>query len=475
MVSQRSNYHHNNTQDPASILARGYTARYLGAVLKNTFTGLTQDEIERDLRHMSAYHEAATRYHQLTYASTNRLPLQQTDPQSSFPAVLPVTIDPEEEKRAVQQRKRIARAECVREELEQQYVSLRAHYVLTTQQLQHTQQDSTKTLELLQSIVRSTATSLGWQRARLQMGRDILHALQVRIAATAGTTALDPTVHAAGADSCPMVAQWVMVEDELKKMYHGRANPAAKTKKAMIVPWNCTEEPATASGVPILVSALSTAPEKSVAVATGRAFGAARYSMLWLEQHLPDPSNEEEEEDENVDVLECDSKSNHQNLNQVLESEVNFLEKELQREREVNQSILTSSGKARSLHDEWVAMIALVRQETESVLHRHNILLESDEVQDALAAAEDEEDEEEELEEYEEEEIVEETSEVTQEEERGDVATATGEQPLDEAADADDEGLAEDAEDEEHWNNGKRGAAEDGEEISSSRSKRRKV
>jgi hypothetical protein len=448
-------------KDPAALLARGYTARYLGAVLQGynshnnkafnsstpSVTPLSADEIDRDLRHICAYQEAATRYHQLTYAATNHIPINTSSSNgtnnnetSNHPsdavgsnstdtpavtqfyatAALPVRIDPEEEKRRLTAQKRIQRAEAVREELEQHYVALRAHYVVTTQELQQLSQESERTIDYLQNVVSSTASVVGYQRARLQMTRDVATALRHRTNILSGevemsssgtvistpasneerqsmlsqgsdtnTDVLTSTSSSGGSTSDhqhPMLAAWTAIEDECKRHFAGSTtnNKGATTKgtkgkpaAAAIIPWACTKEPATSRGVPILLSALSTKPEKSIAIQTGSIFGSHPYSLTWLESHLP-PLVDEDGEDTVKAELDAI---------QLLQTEVNNLEIELLRERQANQDILIKTGHVRSLHDEWVAMIALVRQETEAVLHRHNVLLESDEVRDAITTA----------------------------------------------------------------------------------------
>jgi hypothetical protein len=50
----------------------------------------------------------------------------------------------------------------------------------------------------------------------------------------------------------------------------------------------------------------------------------------------------------------------------------------LDKERDSSKSYAHKIAQLRTQNDEWVAMMGLVRQETESVLHRHHILLESD-------------------------------------------------------------------------------------------------
>jgi hypothetical protein len=431
------------TTDPAALLARGYTARYLGAVLQKRITALTDEEMERDLRHITAYQEAATRYHQLTYAANNRLqitPDGEIAVQDGYASqhghayggsassnaaalssytVLPVRIDPEEEKRAVVQARRIQRAEAVREELETHYVALRAHYVVTTQELQQLQSDFERTVDFLQTTVASTAATVGYQRARLEMTRNVRAALQVRTAALQqradpDSCVTDPTQYASGAEQCPMLAAWLAVEEDCKRHF---AAPPAKSKKtklgtnstasatATTLPWSCTTQPLMPPGVPILLSALSTDPCKSLATGVGPMFGSSHpRNMTWVGLHLPNevedmsgpaggisgadqedgpdkPTAGGNDDDDPNDLLTAEMTAVDR-----LRNEVAYLEHELVAERQANQALLVTTASARTQQDEWVAMISLVRQETEAVLHRHNVLLESDEVRDAAVA-----------------------------------------------------------------------------------------
>ena len=447
-------------KDPAALLARGYTARYLGAVLqaynnKNSnsdpkipsITALSNEEIDRDLRHISAYQGAAIRYHQLTYAATNHINLNAAaknsnhqdvlhadgsgsassshldpnHPSSQFfaTAALPVRIDPEEEKRRSMAQKRIQRAEAVREELEQQYVALRAHYVVTTQELQSFSQESERTIETLQQCVSSTGTILGYQRAKLQMTRDVAAALQYRtnmiLSREYGAAAATDAPPSSRPDDTPMLTSsqgsemnteltcantsdhqfslleaWTALEEECKRhlsagMTNGSKGGTAKGSKgkqaaaaaaATVIPWSCTMEPATSYGIPMLLSALSTVPEKSLAVHTGNMFGSTnKHSLTWMDSHLPSPIDEDGDDigQAALDAIEA------------MRTEVATLEADLLHERQLNQETLVKTGQSRIQHDEWVAMISLVRQETEAVLYRHNVLLESDEVRDAIA------------------------------------------------------------------------------------------
>jgi hypothetical protein len=389
-------YSASKTLDPTALLARGYTARFLNTKLAPAVTPLQPDDIDRDLRHVNAYHQAVVQYHQCTYATTNRLPVQHAaahpsagDAQEAHstahvavtPAVLPVRIDPDEEKRLAAQRKRIWTAEAIREELEQQYVSAVAHYVWTTQHvLQKAAQQRKDRYAFLKNTLEQVAGSVGVQRARLQMTRELRDALLHRAALLAEAKGNEANVppdadsKKTAAKDSPLMAAWLEAE-ELSRTVHSKSSAAGSSTNP-IQPWPCTMEPSTPAGIPLLLSAMSTVPEKSLAMKTGKLFGARENSLTWFESHLPVSDDEEEEDD--VDVATRKTVD-------ALRKKVDFLESELAKEREANQRLLTATGKARTAHDEWVAMIALVRQETESILHRHNVLLESDE---AVQAAE---------------------------------------------------------------------------------------
>jgi hypothetical protein len=337
------------TSDPAVLLARGYTARYLGAVLGGSITPLSSDEIAKDLQHMAAYQEATNRYQQVTYAATHS-----NSTRGITDDTFPVRIDPEQEQRAELQRKRIQRAEAVREELEQHYVALRAHFAMTGQQLQQTTRESVKTIEFLQNTVDQTASILALQRARLQMVRDCREALLAR--------AEHEQIKNDGS-ACPMLSLWIATEEELKKVLKAK-------RKVVTMNWSNTMEPTIPRDVPQLSSILSTLPNYCLGYAASGVFGSNQSSIMFVESS-PEPYLDQFPVPESMTALHA---------------EVEMLEKELQSEMNRNERLLDGSAKARKSHDEWVAMISLVRQETEAVLHRHNVLLESHELRDAIAA-----------------------------------------------------------------------------------------
>lgn len=215
--------------DPSVLLSRGYTGRYLGMAPTPAFLGsskdssstafpltsLTADEIDKDLRHMQAYYTAVSSYRQQFYSNINRAQLANAEnlphgvignngnsspanggivvsPNGdafmgslhgikSGAAALPVRIDPEEEKRLQILRTKIAKAEFAREEAEQHYVALRAHYVHVCNDLQDLTASCAKRLEFIQRLVyEGKGKAVAMQRVRVQMARDILKVLKRR-------------------------------------------------------------------------------------------------------------------------------------------------------------------------------------------------------------------------------------------------------------------------------------------------------
>jgi hypothetical protein len=496
--------------DPSSLLARGYTARFLGsnllAIRKPVISALSKEEIEKDLRHITAFVDASTRYHQLTYASTNHLSIQTaaaadstaitaveeaglvTSSSSSVTnaaaaksaasnnnIALPVRLDPEEEQRLAETRLKIARAEAVREELEQQYVALRAHYVWTTQNLKTVAEHFDQEIRHWQTILQDKLDLVALQRVRVQMARDVVKALIYRREAllltnteqpsqisdskmdettttttTTTTTAAssmqiehssatDITTTAFPADtdgsSTPLTNIWNTVEEEVKKsaiasvssvsgsnttttataVVSGRRGnvatakaPSSHASSNVIWPVHNTMVPATPRNVPQLVSCASTVPEKSLAITTNGLFGSdPSAALVFFDRHLPIESgyfynddnktnqdkNADYEDEEDSDRMMDDYDENlffteatyekYASLEDRLEAEALTLERKLAEERYINRSIWQQFSKSRIFQDNTTAMISLVRQETESVLHRHNVLLESEEGMEA--------------------------------------------------------------------------------------------
>jgi hypothetical protein len=103
----------------------------------------------------------------------------------------------------------------------------------------------------------------------------------------------------------------------------------------------------------------------------GGIFGAKPSSMCWLQSNLPKTSEKLHREKVNLKQLQND---------------VDFLEQELEKERAANASLQSKIADRRKKNDEMCALMAMLRSETEAVLQRHNILLDTPE---ARAMAED--------------------------------------------------------------------------------------
>eukprot|EP00522_Entomoneis_paludosa_P015345 CAMPEP_0172440290 /NCGR_PEP_ID=MMETSP1065-20121228/962_1 /TAXON_ID=265537 /ORGANISM="Amphiprora paludosa, Strain CCMP125" /LENGTH=626 /DNA_ID=CAMNT_0013189077 /DNA_START=136 /DNA_END=2016 /DNA_ORIENTATION=- len=418
-----------NANTQSFLLARGWTSRL---ALPSILPPLRGDEMEKDLRHMQVYGNAVQSYQQQFYIQTNRMTMVQGEngTPSPLPAhsaanppvvtsiPLPVRIDPEEEKRLFNLRKKIAAAEVLREQAEQEWVANQAHYVHMAALLREAQQKRKDTVAFLQKAVKTRASVTAQARLRLQMTRDIYNSLQYRIsklqptdqvkggggdamensdpADNANTPAADvpkptgqpqepSTVETAtetngntpAATEDLLTELWISAEEDYKraclKMMGANEKSKKKNSQNAVINWSGTHLATTPSEVPLFVSVLSNIPDKTLA------YGPDPYNMIWIPSNLSDKPNDAVhdsvvQDDENEDWLMHDGNPDEK----ALENRVKQLEKELVHERKMNTEWSSRIAASRKVNDEWVAMMSLVRQETEALLHRHNILLESD-------------------------------------------------------------------------------------------------
>ena len=353
----------------AILLARGLSARYCGANVP--FTSLTADEVERDLRHMEAFSNACIAYAQQYYIYQNSAVAavaQAADDEKNgskkqpAPAPLiamPVRIDPEEEKRLTNLRLKIQLCEAQRELLESQYLSLRAHYVYMSQRLKNTRKTVNGRVQFLQSLVQKRAKLVALQRARLQISREVLACLHYR---QSGGKAQTEDNH-----SADLVETWNKIDEQFKQAEEDCRGDGVE-------PWQALKVPRVPRGVPLLLSQLAKPAAFAAAWSTAGMFGSKDDSMCWLEPDFPEPAHR--------------TKSLP-----ALREEVDFLKRELDKEHEANRNLQTDISGRRKANIELVAMMALLRTETEAVVARHNILLESDEAKDAALKLQQEEDE----------------------------------------------------------------------------------
>ena len=347
------------------LLARGISARYCGA--NTPLTSLSSEDIEKDLRHMEAYSNACTTYAQQFYRYQKEMRGGGAGEKESAnkPAVqpliaMPVRIDPEEEKRLINLRQKIQQCESQREVLESEYLSLRAHYVYLSQTLKTSRTEVNDRVEFLKAQVHKRGKLVALQRARVQIAREVFAALNYRLSAEiegAGTS-----TNPEGSDSsaavndkeADLVELWVSIEEQFKKAEQECRSDGTQKWKALKIP-------PIPPGIPLLLSPLAKGPGNAAAWAASGMFGSNPDSLVWLENMLP---------------AEVPTRRN-QDL-PALREQVEILQRELESERQLNTDLQSTIIKRRKSNNELIAMMTLLRTETEAVIARHNILLDSD-------------------------------------------------------------------------------------------------
>mmetsp|Transcript_6531 Transcript_6531/g.11679 ORF Transcript_6531/g.11679 Transcript_6531/m.11679 type:complete len:908 (-) Transcript_6531:183-2906(-) len=156
-----------------------------------------------------------------------------------------------------------------------------------------------------------------------------------------------------------------MKADRIKKNQDANPNGAGPSiDDPVVVPWDCQINPRTPYNVPLLVSYLGSTPDKAIGFGCGDIFGNHPESICWLEPNLPKSYKDMATEREELLRLREES--------QILTDELN-------KEKETNEELQRSLIKGRKRSDEMCAMMSMLRSETEAVLDRHNIILETPE------------------------------------------------------------------------------------------------
>ena len=223
-----------------TLLTRGMSARMVGSRIASHIKILAADESAKDLRHMEAYATACTTYAQQFFAYTNQelvvrgvygpappipgapgyasngpgspygtsagydpaagqyspahayqrtadgrmvpagSPISGAMHMQGHPISMPVKIDPEEEKRQAQLKKKMALTEVKREKLEGEYESLKSHFVYASKVCQKTKLSVTGQLDLLKELVKRRSVVAALRRVRCAVARDILVCLEAR-------------------------------------------------------------------------------------------------------------------------------------------------------------------------------------------------------------------------------------------------------------------------------------------------------
>ena len=202
------------------LLARGMSSRYLSSKLTNTtaaatatnstnkITPLDKSQIEKDLRHMEAYRNACNGYNQQLFVFNNQelvksgyfgtfapgvgssigdqlLPGSPSKASTSISSSatndnnnnanfsMPIKIDPEKEKSLALLRKKIHSSEFEREQLETEYLSLRAHYVHESQLVRKTRGYEMARWKFLKELMERRGRVLSLMRCKVAMARDV--------------------------------------------------------------------------------------------------------------------------------------------------------------------------------------------------------------------------------------------------------------------------------------------------------------
>ena len=321
--SSSSHHHHHSSKwrkkkkkkalDP-TLLARGMSARSIGARVNHVLTTLQPSEKERDVRHMMAYHAACITYAQQYYThvnQTNNKSKEQEKQQQKQKQLLllPIKIDPEEEKRLQQKRQSIWRCEESRQYLETEYLSLRAHYVYLLQNLKQTRHVVSGQTAFFQNLVQTKAKLLAIRRVQCAIARDIQSLLlpnkhQPSNNSTSNISNSNSST-TNSADTEELLAVWNSLEQELsskedsmdheklrqwKWVQKARMEAAKKhkpnaqkigTPPSNAIPWDCHTLPKTPYDLPLYISYLTSAPDRILGHGESftKYFGVSKYTF----------------------------------------------------------------------------------------------------------------------------------------------------------------------------------------------------
>jgi len=150
---------------------------------------------------------------------------------------------------------------------------------------------------------------------------------------------------------------------------HPVDSPPSGTSITKILPWNNTTLPMTPHGTPLILSALSSLPDRTSGSCGGGSFGTDPHEISWVEGGLPNSTHVREDEEELLKSLSDDVSL----LTQRLEAEIQY-KSQLQR-----QSI-----ERKRLLDLVTDKLTILRTEMEAVVNRHQTIMDTDEVRSRL-------------------------------------------------------------------------------------------
>ncbi|GMI36000.1 hypothetical protein TrCOL_g4415 [Triparma columacea] len=428
-------FHYKPLKEPVKGLARGKSSRGIGVPYLST---LNDEEITKDLQAIDKFSLMAQNYSSQLHSHLNNI--NGNAPQSYDPSEVVLqqeqsyrkykqkseklqpakpALAPEEERKVIAQKKKLANAEATRELLETQYMSLRAHYVSASQRLATSRLGTDAVTKALHGLVERRATSMAFRRVRLAIAREVLGVLRARNKAgtekpakgkkpskAAAAAAADDAMDVDGngnLSECWDKVEKGLLEAELAcsdeslevscLSAHGvggnggskakggkgdgkRGNKSLKAQVALsqggqrnsVITWENSPLPSTPHGLPLLLSVLGATPDKTAAASYGGIFGSSDKELTWLEVGMPRSMNVREDESESLVFIkeEC-SKMRQRTVD--LRRETMELQRKTVLQRREGEKIN--------------ANITMYRTETEAVLGRHHLVLETPEAKEA--------------------------------------------------------------------------------------------
>jgi len=168
-----------------------------------------------------------------------------------------------------------------------------------------------------------------------------------------------------------------------KNNHQSSGNSSVNDEDDNVIPWTCQVMPRTPYDVSVYISNLSSVPDGAAAFACGNIFGNGEESMVWLPSNIPNPSSSPTSDP--ITTTCYQRKVDCQKLRR-LRRQAKQLTEESKRDVAINRSWQKNLMENRKRSDELSAMIGVLRTETEAVLNRHNIILETNEAR-SLAKA----------------------------------------------------------------------------------------
>mmetsp|Transcript_16697 Transcript_16697/g.33234 ORF Transcript_16697/g.33234 Transcript_16697/m.33234 type:complete len:916 (+) Transcript_16697:220-2967(+) len=144
-------------------------------------------------------------------------------------------------------------------------------------------------------------------------------------------------------------------EDGPDKVPQGRVG-----EKAEIIPWDSLALPITPHNVPLLVSTLSSLPDRVAAAGYGSVLGGSQHDLTWLEAGMPNCQSIRKDEAENLMHLKLEAAR---------------LAEEVHAEKESSEEIHRSLVEMRDLTDGVCAKISMIRSEMAAIANRHRLVV----------------------------------------------------------------------------------------------------